>query len=117
MTREPMAEPVETDELFVAFANTLSHTRGVAHDEIPDGDALLEWLRAHELLSGRGRATEAARLHRDPDETERRLERFRHLRGLLHELAASIAVDGRAEHHQLTELNHILRHGLHYHRL
>ena len=45
MTREPMVEPGETEELFVAFANTLSHTRGKAHDDVPDTDALLDWLR------------------------------------------------------------------------
>jgi predicted RNA-binding Zn ribbon-like protein len=112
-----MVEPAETDELFVAFANTLSRTRGAPHDEIPDGDALLDWLRAHELLSNRGRATEAAHLRRDPDEAERRLERFRHLRGLLHDTAGSISTRGRAETQQLTELNHVLRHGLHYHQL
>ena len=117
MTREPMAEPAETEELFVAFANTLSHTRGMAHDEIPDAEALLHWLRAHDLLSSRGRATEGARLRRHPDEGERRLERFTHLRGLLHDTAAAISLDGRAEPEQLTELNHILRHGLHYHQL
>lgn len=117
MTREPMVEPSETEELFVAFANTLSHTRGRAHDDVPDADALLEWLRAHDLVSGRGRATEAARLRRDPEEAERRLERFRHLRGLLHAMAAAISNEGRAEPGQLTELNHILRHGLHYHQL
>jgi predicted RNA-binding Zn ribbon-like protein len=112
-----MVEPAETEELFVAFANTLGHTRGAAHDEIPDGEALLEWLRVHELLSNRGRATEAAHLRRDPDEAERRLERFRHLRGLLHDTAWSISTHGRAEMQQLTELNHVLRHGLHYHQL
>ena len=117
MTRETMQEPAETEELFVAFANTLSHTRGAAQDDIPDGDTLLAWLREHLLLSSRGRATEAARLHRDPEEMERRLERFRHLRGLLHEVAGSFAADGQAEHDQLSELNHILRHGLHYHQL
>ncbi len=117
MRREPMVEPVETEELFVSFANTLSHTRGMAVDEIPHAEALLEWLRAHELLSSRGRATEAARLRRDPDEAAGRLERFRHLRGLLHEMAASIASDARADTQQLTDLNHILRHGLHYHQL
>jgi predicted RNA-binding Zn ribbon-like protein len=117
MTREPMAEPAESDELFVAFANTLSHTRGIAHDEIPDADALLDWLRAHDLLSSRGRATEGARLRRRPDEAERRLERFRHLRGVLHDMATAISIEGRAEPDQLTELNHILRHGLHYHQL
>ena len=41
MRREPMVEPAETEELFVAFANTLSHTRGAAHDDIADCD----WLR------------------------------------------------------------------------
>jgi predicted RNA-binding Zn ribbon-like protein len=117
MSREPMAEPAETEELFVAFANTLSHTRGKPQDDIPDADALLGWLRAHDLVSGRGRATEAARLHRDPEEAERRLERFRHLRGLLQAMAAAISQEGRAEPEQLTELNHILRHGLHYHQL
>lgn len=117
MTREPMVEPGETEELFVAFANTLSHTRGKAHDDVPDTDALLDWLRAHDLVSQRGRATEAARLRRDPEEAERRLERFRHLRGLLHDMAAAISSEGRAEPGQLTELNHILRHGLHYHQL
>jgi predicted RNA-binding Zn ribbon-like protein len=117
MRREPMVEPTETEELFVAFANTLSHTRGVANDDIPNGEALLDWLRAHQLVSSRGRATEGARLRRDPDEAERRLERFRHLRGLLHDTARSISSDGRAEPQQLTELNHVLRHGLHYHQL
>ena len=112
-----MAEPAETEELFVAFANTLSHTRGKPHDEIPDADALLDWLRVHDLLSSRGRATEGARLRRDRDEAERRLERFRHLRGLLHAMASAISSEGRAEPAQLTELNHILRHGLHYHQL
>ena len=57
------------------------------------------------LLSSRGRATEAARLRRDRDEAERRLERFRHLRGLLHDTAWSISTQGRAETQQLTELN------------
>ena len=69
------------------------------------------------LLSSRGRATEGARLRRDPDEAERRLERFRHLRGLLHDAAWSISRDGLAKPRQLTELNHVLRHGLHYHQL
>ena len=117
MTREHMTEPAETEELFVAFANTLSHTRGKPHDDIPDTDALLAWLRTHDLLSSRGRATEAARLHRRPQEAERRLERFGHLRALLHDMASSISTDGWAQPGQLTELNHILRHGLHYHQL
>ena len=117
MTRDQLVEPAQSDELFVAFASTLSQTRGVAHDDIPDSEALLDWLRAHDLLSSRGRATEGARLRRHPDEAEHRLERFRHLRSVLHDMSASISTDGRAEPEQLTELNHILRHGLHYHQL
>jgi len=117
MRRETMMEPAETEELFVAFANTLSHTRGAAHDDIPDAETLLDWLRAHDLVSSRGRATEAARLRRDPDEAQRRLERFRHLRGLLQGTAWSISREGLAKPQQLTELNHVLRHGLHYHQL
>ena len=112
-----MAEPAETEELFVAFANTLSLTRGKPHDEIPDAESLLDWLRAHDLLSSRGRATEAARLRRQPEEATRRLERFGHLRALLQDMASSLSAAGRAEPGQLTELNHILRHGLHYHQL
>jgi predicted RNA-binding Zn ribbon-like protein len=117
MTREPMAEPIETEELFVAFANTLSRTRGIARDTIPDAEALLDWLRANDLLSARGRATEGARLRRDPDEAERRLERFRELRSVLHAMSHSISIAGRAEPEQLSELNHVLRGGLHYHQL
>jgi predicted RNA-binding Zn ribbon-like protein len=117
MTTEPLAEPAETAELFVAFANTLERTRGVAVDAIPDADALLDWLRAHDLLSARGRATEGAHLRRDPDEAQLRLERFRHLRALLQAMASAISAEGRAEPDQLTELNHILRSGLHYHQL
>jgi hypothetical protein len=50
-------EPRDTDELFVGFANTLSHTRGQPHDDLPDAEALLGWLRDHGLISSRGRAT------------------------------------------------------------
>jgi len=110
-------EPRESDELFVAFANTLSHTRGEPHDEIPDGEALLLWLRERGLISARGRATESAHMRRDPDEEARRMERFRLLRTLLHEIAAEIAGDGDPADDSVTQLNHILRHGLHYHQL
>src|ERR671919_355471 len=68
IAREAIAEPSEPDELFAAFANTLQHTRGEPHDAIPDVDALLDWLRSRGLISARGKATEAARLRRDPDE-------------------------------------------------
>jgi predicted RNA-binding Zn ribbon-like protein len=116
-THETIAEPEEPEELFVAFANTIVHTRGEAADTIPDADALLAWLRGRDLISPRGRATEAARLHRDPQEAERRMQRFRHLRDVLHATAGDISTDGRPGPERVTEINHILRHGLHYHQL
>jgi predicted RNA-binding Zn ribbon-like protein len=116
-THEPIPEPRDPEALFVGFANTLERTRGEARDEIPDVDALLAWLREHGLLSARGRATEAARLRRDPAEAARRLERFQHLREVLHGVATDIAADGQPQSGRITELNHILRHGLHYHQL
>jgi predicted RNA-binding Zn ribbon-like protein len=110
-------EPSEADELFIDFANTARRIRGRVDDVIPDAETLLDWLREHGLLSARGRATEAARLRRDPAEAERRLERFQHLRDLLHATAADISQDGEAQREQVTEINHVLRHGLHYHQL
>ena len=114
---DPGTEPSEADDLFVDFANTLRRTRGRIDDIIPDADALLVWLRGHGLLSARGRATEAARLRRHAEEADRRLERFRHLRDLLHTTAADISEHGAPRSEQITEINHILRHGLHYHQL
>jgi predicted RNA-binding Zn ribbon-like protein len=110
-------EPSEQDELFVSFANTLHRTRGRIGDDVPDAGSLLDWLREHGLVSARGRATEAARLRRDPEEAERRLERFRHLRDLLHVAAADLSEAGDVAPEQITAINHILRHGLHYHQL
>ena len=110
-------EPSEADQLFIDFANTARRIRGRVDDVIPDAETLLDWLREHGLLSARGRATEAARLRRDPAEAERRLERFQHLRDLLHATAADISQDGEAQREQVTEINHVLRHGLHYHQL
>ncbi|HET6746330.1 MAG TPA: CGNR zinc finger domain-containing protein [Candidatus Limnocylindria bacterium] len=120
MTRirqEHTVEPTEEDELFISFANTARHTRGRVEDVVPDAESLLDWLREHGLISARGRATEAARLRRDPDETEWRLERFRHLRDVLHATAHDISDAGQVSSERVTELNHILRHGLHYHQL
>ncbi|HET6819416.1 MAG TPA: CGNR zinc finger domain-containing protein [Candidatus Limnocylindria bacterium] len=110
-------EPRESDELFVAFANTLSHTRGLPQDDLPDGEALLRWLRDQGLISARGRATEAGHMRRDPDEDARRMERFRRLRDVLHDVAADLMRDGEPSDAAVTQLNHILRHGLHYHQL
>lgn len=111
------AEPADTAALFADFANTLSHTRGVAHDDIPDVDALLTWLRDNALISERGRATEAARLRRSPEEAAQRLARFDDLRLLLHRLSAELAAEGNPSPDSVTELNHVLREGLHYHQL
>jgi len=109
--------PDRADELFAAFANTLEHGRSGDIDHVPEVDALLGWLRRHGLISDRGRAAETARLHRDPAEAARRLERFVHLRGLLLDMSAEVAERGHPTAAQLRNLNHILRHGLHYHEL
>ena len=110
-------EPRDSDELFVAFANTLSHTRGEPREALPDGEALLGWLREHGLISARGRSMEAARMRRDAAEEKRRLERFRLLRNLLQTVAAEMAAGGEPSAESITQLNHVLRHGLHYHQL
>ena len=116
-TPEPTPEPQRPDDVFVDFANTLQWDRGIESDEIADPDALLGWLRRRGLISERGRAAESARLRREPGEGERRLERYRHLRGLLHAIAGRTSDGQRPTVAQLRELNHILRHGLHYHQL
>lgn len=114
---DTVQEPEQEDELFIAFANTLEYTRGVSDEKLPDIDALLAWLRDRGLISGRARAAEAARLRRQPEEAARRLERFRLLRDVLHAIVGDLAVDGEPDPDRVTELNHILRHGLHYHQL
>jgi predicted RNA-binding Zn ribbon-like protein len=116
-THDPMPEPSQGEALFVAFANTLEHTHGQPQEFLPNSDALVDWLHEHGLLSGRARATEAGRLRRDPAEAERRLARFRHLRTVLHAAAREMADAGAPSHETVQELNHILRHGLHYHQL
>ncbi|HEX2193801.1 MAG TPA: CGNR zinc finger domain-containing protein [Candidatus Limnocylindria bacterium] len=111
------AEPEAQQELFIRFANTLEFSRGRPVEHLPDADALLAWLRDAGLLSDRGRATEAARLRRAPSEARRRLERFQRLRDVLHASARDLVEDGDVAAEHLSELNHILRHGLHYHEL
>jgi len=114
---ESQPEPASADELFVEFANTLEYERDGAVDALPDIGALLNWLRAHDLISERGRAVEAARLGRDSRAAQHRLERFRFLRQLLHQIAEGVDASGSPSAAQVRELNHILRHGLHYHQL
>lgn len=116
-TLDRVPEPRQSDELFVDFANTLEWDRGEPTDGIPDAESLLTWLRRRGLISERGRAAESARLRRDPAEAERRVDRFRHLRTLLHAVAARTSAGQAPTVAQLRELNHILRHGLHYHQL
>jgi len=112
-----LPEPDQGEELFITFGNTLEYEHGQPVDSVPDMTSLLAWLRTQRLVSGRGLATEAAKLRRDPDETARRLERFRHLRQLLHAIAEEVTESGHPSGDQLRDLNHILRHGLHYHQI
>lgn len=113
----PLPEPDQAEELFVSFANTLEYERGQPVDAVPDVTSLLAWLRERRLLSGRGLAAEAARLRRDGEESSRRVERFQHLRGVLHAIAEEVDESGHPTTAQLRDLNHILRHGLHYHQI
>ncbi len=110
-------EPEQSDELFAEFANTLELDRGDAVDHIADAAALLAWLKERGLISDRARAAEAGRLRRDGVEAERRLGRFRHLRSIVRGISERVAHDGRPTAGQIRDLNHILRHGLHYHQL
>jgi predicted RNA-binding Zn ribbon-like protein len=115
---DPQPEPrQEEDELFVRFANTLELSRGETMEHLPDIDALLDWLRHEGLISSRGRAAEAGRLHRDGEEAARRLQRFQRLRDVLRAAASDVVERGDVRPAHVGELNHILRHGLHYHQL
>jgi len=101
----------------VTFANTLEFTNGIPTDHVAEPAALLTWLKENGLISERGRAGESARLHRDPREGERRMERFRYLRNLVHAIADRVNDGHPPTRDQVRDLNHILRHGLHYHQL
>ncbi len=114
---DPTPEPERASDLFVDFANTLSFDHGEPIEGLPDTDALLTWLRQHELLSDRARAAEAHRLAHSPAEAARRMERFRYLRSLLQEMAGRLGRGDLPTREELRRLNHILKHGLHYHQL
>lgn len=116
-TTDLLPEPTQSVDLFVAFANTLGYERGVLADDVPDTAALLDWLHANGLLTDRGRSAELQRLARDPAEAERRLERFRYLRDLVIAIADRTSDGHQPTRAQIRDLNHVLRHGLHYHRL
>lgn len=116
-TVDPNVEPDQENELFVRFVNTLELSRGMPVEHLDDIDALLAWLRSEGLLSSRARAAEAGRLHRDADEAQRRLTRFHRLRDVLLAAARDLVERQDVSPTHLGEINHILRHGLHYHQL
>src|SRR4026208_1069460 len=85
-----LPEPDQAEELFISFGNTLEYERGEPVDAVPDITSLLACVRERRRIRCRGMAVEAAHLRRDPDETARRVERFHHLRTLLHGIAAEV---------------------------
>ncbi|MGH2356485.1 MAG: CGNR zinc finger domain-containing protein [Candidatus Limnocylindria bacterium] len=119
MSQKPdsLPEPAPSRELFADFANTLEFERGQAVDAISAPGDLLSWLVERGLISERLRGAEATRFRRDGAEAQRRLERFRELRRVLHAIARRTSVGRSPTRQQIRELNHILRHGLHYHQL
>lgn len=114
---DPQPEPAQQDDLFVDFANTLEFSRGEPAEQLRDAEALLDWLHGAGLLSNRARATEAGRLRRDAGEADRRLQRFHRLRDVLRSAADDLVERGDVGAPRIRELNHFLRHGLHYHQL
>jgi predicted RNA-binding Zn ribbon-like protein len=117
ISSDTITEPQNSGDLFVALANTLRFDHGEAIEELADADALLGWLRDRGLISDRARAAESQRLAHDPAEAARRIERFRYLRALLRAMAARLSAGDRPSRDQIRQLNHVLRHGLHYHQL
>jgi predicted RNA-binding Zn ribbon-like protein len=112
-----LPEPNQADELFIEFGNTLHYEHGEPVDRVADAESLLAWLREQRLLSARGYASEASRLRRDEEEAARRLERYRHLREVVLAIVHEVEATGHPSPDGLRDLNHILRHGLHYHQL
>ncbi len=115
-TRERMPEPTSGD-LWVDFVNTLAFSHDEPTDRIPGTDPLVAWLRQHRLLSERAAGAERAALRDQPDEGQRRMERFRVLRDLIRRMATEMATGGQPSRPNVRELNHILRDGLHFHQL
>ncbi len=114
---DAIIEPQRSDDLFVDFANTLTYERGTPVEHLLDVEALLAWLRDRGLISDRARAAEGQRLAHDEAEAARRMERFRFLRALLAGIATRLSADEPPTRNQIRQLNHVLRHGLHYHQL
>jgi predicted RNA-binding Zn ribbon-like protein len=99
-------EPARDEELFVAFANTLSFDDGAAREHLPDGAALARWLRESGLAASASRTA-----------TARALPSFRALRKLIHEVTQRVAAAGAPTEVQVRGVNRVLRDGLHYHQL
>jgi len=118
MTRSPdlLPEPPSTD-LWVRFVNTLEYTHGRPIDRVADAEALVGWLRGVRLLSERAASSERAALREDAAEAARRVERFAYLRDLIRTIAEDVEADGVPSRANVRALNHVLRHGLHYHQL
>ena len=118
MRRNPdvMPEPPSSD-LWVSFVNTLAFDHGHPLEFIPDSDSLIAWLRGAGLLSERAASSERAHLRDDREEAARRLERFAYLRNLIRAIAVEVSETGQVGRDNVRELNHVLRHGLHYHQL
>ncbi len=114
---DTIIEPQDPGDLFVALANTLTYERGSPVEHLADADGLLAWLREQGLISDRARAAESQRLGLDEKAAARRLERFRFLRGLLRGMAERLSGGVRPTRVQIRQLNHVLRHGLHFHQL
>jgi predicted RNA-binding Zn ribbon-like protein len=115
-TREFMPEPPSSD-VWVRFVNTLAFTHGQPADAVPNADALIGWLRRARLLSDRAASAERAQLREDPDEGARRVQRFHDLRDLIRAIAVEVTETEQLSRGNVRALNHILRHGLHYHQL
>jgi predicted RNA-binding Zn ribbon-like protein len=115
-TREFMPEPPSND-LWVRFVNTLTFTHARGTDAVPDADALISWVRRARLLSDRAASAERAHLREDPDESARRVQRFHDLRDLIRAIATEVTDTEQLSRGNVRALNHILRHGLHYHQL
>jgi predicted RNA-binding Zn ribbon-like protein len=111
-----MPEPPSSD-LWVRFVNTLAFTHGRPADDLPDADALIRWLRRARVLSERAATAERADLREDLEEGARRIQRFHDLRDLIRSIAAEVTDTEQVSRSNVRALNHILRHGLHYHQL
>jgi predicted RNA-binding Zn ribbon-like protein len=114
--RDPLPEPPSTD-LWVRFVNTLAYDHDQPLEFLPDTDALVAWLRSTKLLSERAASTERASLRDDPAEAARRMERFVHLRQVIRSISEELVEERQPSRTNVRELNHVLRHGLHFHQL